>query len=174
MANPRERFLLAAFLAALGMACGIFGWVAFSRVLQAQNTALEQKRQKLRTLSRWLDNQEAWQAKGQWLEACALPSYAGPETEAAFVQTIQAALGRRKIEILEQRMQEARSRGHLVEVPIGLVLSAPLEELIGWLHETQQIDSFRAIIHSKFKSDAGHSEIRAEITLVQFYAKPES
>jgi hypothetical protein len=172
MPNNRERVLLVVFLSALAIAGGALGWSVFSRALHEQAAVLERKREKLQSLVRWIDEKDTWQAKGKWIEAHPPPSYAGPETEAEFVQTIQGALGKRQIEILEQRMQETRPSGNLVEVQIDLVLSASLETLISWLHETQQIDSFRAITHAKLKSDADTSKIRAEISLVQLYAKP--
>jgi hypothetical protein len=172
MPNKRERILLIIFLSALGLALGTLGWTSFSRILKEQKVTLERKHEKLRSLTRWIDHKDAWKAKGEWIEAHKPPAYAGPKTEAAFVQTVQGMLGNRQIEILEQRMRETHPRGKFLEMQIDLVLSASLENLVSWLHETQQIDAFRAVIHAKLKSDADTSKIRAEISLVQFYAKP--
>ena len=174
MPNKRELVLLVTFLAALGIAGGAMGWTSFSRILKEQKVTLGLKHEKLQSLNRWIENKEAWKAKAKWIETHAPPAYAGPETEAAFVQTIQGSLGKQQIEILEQRMQETRPRGKFVEMQIDLVLSGPLEDLVNWLHETQQIDAFRAAVHAKFKSDADTSKIRAEISLVQFYSRPGS
>lgn len=172
MPRNRERLLLFAFLSALAVAAGAVGWGEFSKSFRSQNAALGQRREKVKSLIHWIEGRETWQAKGHWMDGHPAPSYIGPETEAAFFQAIQESLAGSNVDIVEQKIRETKPSGRMVEVQIDLVLVSSLEHLIKWLHKTQGIDSYRAITHFKIKSDADNFKIRAEVSLVQYFAKP--
>lgn len=174
MKSKREFFLLLIFLGALAVGGGIIGWSNLSRRLDVQKSILKQKEAELDQTRFWLEKEALWQAKHSWLTAHPPPQYKGPETDAAFVQEIQASLGNSKIEIVEQRIEETRDGGGMVEVGINLVLSSPLEQLIRWLYETQKVDAFRMVTRIKLKSDADDTKIRTEISLVQLYNKSDT
>lgn len=174
MKNKRELVLLLIFLGALAVGGGVIGWSNLSRNLQAQKTLLKQKETELDQTRFWIEKEETWLAKNEWLAAHPPPQYRGPETDAAFVQEIQTSLGHSKIEIVEQRIEETKAEGGMVEVGISLVLSSPLEQLVRWLHETQKIDAFRTVTRIKLKSDADDTKIRTEISLVQLYNKSDT
>lgn len=172
MRSRRETVLLLVFLGALAIAGMGMGWAFFSRHLAQQKAVLLQKEAMLKEAQSWLGEEEAWKAKGGWLKANPAPPYRGPETDAGFVQDIQASLARADIEIVEQKIQETKPAGGMVEVQIDLVLSSPLEKLVRWLFETQKAGIFRVVSRIKLQSDADEAKIRTEISLIQLYEKP--
>lgn len=171
MRNKREAMLLAVFLAALFCAVAVISWRVFNRSLDNQKALLKQKIQALEEANNWIAEKDQWTAKGKWLEDHPPPPYEGAQTDAAFIDGVQASLARNGVEIIEQRPQEAQMGNRMVEVGINLVLSAPLEKLVRWLHDTQKTDAFRIISRIRLKSDADDSKIRAEVSLVQLYGK---
>ena len=174
MTNSRERILLLLFLSALFVGGGIIGWRSFSRHLQEQRTLLEQKQTQLEEARLWLNEKERWLSREQWVEGNRPPAYAGQQTEAAFVQEMQASLASHSVEILEQRIEGTLAAGTLMETKVDFVTSAPLENLIRWLHTIQSPEAFRSVDHIKLKSDENNTKIRAEISLVQFHEKSGS
>lgn len=173
MPNKRERTLLALFLVALLVAGGGLAWRGFSRHLEGQRSLLDEKNTQLAEARQWLAEKEQWMAKKNWMSANHPPVYEGQQSEATYVREMQAAFAQNKIEIQEQRIQETRLGADLIEVQIDLVLSASLENLISWLHQSQPPSAFRTVQHIRLKSDEGNSKIRAEISVVQLYEKPE-
>jgi len=169
MNNRREILLLAAFLGALLIAVGAFGWKRFSGVLDAQKDQLRQKQLLLTEAANWVQEQDLWKKKGEWLDANPLPVYAGQPTEAAFIQEIQASLNTAGIEIRNQTPKEAQHKGQFVEVGVDLSLTAPLEKLVRWLFEVQKPGSYRVFNRIDLKSDADQTKIQAEISLIQLY-----
>lgn len=174
MANNRERVLLALFLGALCIGGGLIGWRAFSGHLAAEKKRLAQKEVQLIEARRWLEEEETWLARESWLSENPPPPYAGPQTDAEFVRQTQASLAASQIEIVEQRIQETVSGSRFVEAGIDLTLTAPLENFVRWLHETQQVDSGRVIRRIKLKSDEADAKMKAEVSLMQLYEKPNA
>ena len=166
----RERILLFVFLAALLVAGGAIGWKYFSRSLQSRSEILAQKESQLQEDRRWLAEKDKWRSRMDWIASTPLPPYEGERTDAAFVQEVQSTLATHGVEIVNQRFQETRSSDDLVEVAVDLTLNCPLENLVHWLRDIQQIGSYRTIPHLRLKSDASNSQIRAEVTLTQLYA----
>ena len=172
MTNNRERVLLVLFLSALVIGGGLIGWRTFSGHLAAEKKRLVQKENQLIEARRWLDEEEIWLARESWLSENLPPPYEGPQTDAEFVRETQASLASSQIEIVEQRIQETAVGARFVEAGIDLVLTAPLENFVRWLHETQKIDSGRVIRRIKLKSDEADAKMKAEVSLVQLYEKP--
>lgn len=172
MNNRRELLLLAAFLGALLIAVGAFGWKRYSAALAAQREEMRQKQLLLSEAANWVQEQDIWKKKGDWLAANPLPAYAGQPSEAAFVQEIQASLNTAGIEIRNQTPKEAEHKGRLVEVGVDLSLTAPLEKLVRWLFEVQKPGSYRVFNRIDLKSDADQTKIQADISLIQLYNQP--
>lgn len=168
--HKRERILLLSFLAALLAASGAIGWKWFSQNLRNRTEILAQKESQLQEARHWLSEKDKWQARMDWIASTPLPPYEGERTDAAFVREVQSSLAAHGVEIVDQRLQETRSSGELAEVSVDLTLNCPLENLVHWLRDTQQIGAYRTIPHLRLKSDASNSQIRAEVTLTQLYA----
>lgn len=167
--NRREQILAGVFLAAILGAAGIFAWLKASQHWQTQRRLLELKREQIAEAQSWLDSREEWLARDRWVAATAPTLYEGQKTEADFFQSIQTSLDQYGVKIVEQRIQETKGGGGGVFVGIDLTLDSPLENLIRWIHTVQQPAAFRMLSRVRLKSDPATANIRAEISLRQYF-----
>lgn len=169
--NKRESFLLILFLAAgLGMGC-VFGARWFGAQVAEHRQRLAMERNTLEELRRWVAEKDQWTSIDLWLRDNPPPAYDGEQSESEFVEETQRKLAQAGIQILDQRLLETITEGDLAEVGVELVISAPLEPLLRWLHSTQQPGAFREIRGMQLKSDADNLTIRSELTLVQYFQR---
>ncbi len=169
MASNREQALLVFFLGAVIVAGGAFGGNAALKHIRSQEKILQQKEAQLVEIKQWLEEKPDWEARGNWLVENPLPTYESQQTEALFVQEIQASLSRQGIEIVEQRLQEPKMARDIAEVGIDMVIQGSLEQLVRWLHDVRRVKQYRAIREIRLKSDPKTSLMRVEVSVIRFY-----
>lgn len=172
MGSKREKLLLVAFVSALLLAGGVIGGSFLVGTIKGQRALLAQRQIRLEEAEAWNADREMWLSRGEWLKQHPLPTYDGQQSEAAFVQEIQASVSAGGIEIVEQRIQESSSQHGIVEVGIDLVVQSGLEPFVRWLHDIRRAGAYRAIRHVRIRGDGQGSTIRAEVSIVRYYETP--
>jgi len=172
--NKRER-LLAISLAVVLTGIGLLVFQSWSAAhIAARRSQLATLRDNLAELNRWVSQEEFWLAKGRWLDANHPPAYRAEDSKSAFVEWSQKSSHQAGLAMSDLRLTGESASDGVVEVGISLVLTGRLEQLVRWMHQAQDVGTFREIRNIKVTSDADNSKVRAEVLLVFLSEMPSA
>jgi hypothetical protein len=165
-----ESLLLGVFGIVIVVLFLILGWQALQRGLTGQRQRAAALQGQLDELSQWVGQEAVWQERGRWLMENPLPLWQREASESGLVQELQTTLARAGINIINQSLAGTEQFGDFFAVTVQLTLRATTEELVRWLHATQQPGEFTQIEQLNLRADSEQPNLRAEVRLTRFFS----
>lgn len=166
--NPNEQKLIAIVsLALLVIANGML----LSFLLKKQKTArstVDQAKMEKKDTQLWLNEQNLWQTRQQWLTANQ-PQSTGQENTKLLTEIVGSAR-KNNLEIQEQQLVGFLPTAYYKEATVKLKVTGTLQNLVTWLVQLQQPTNFQAISSFNLRSDTDTTKVRCELQLSRRYA----
>jgi hypothetical protein len=164
-----ESLLLSIFGAAILILLLLLGWQSLQRGLSGQRQRAAALQGQLDELQQWVGQEALWRTRGEWLAAHPLPLWQREASESGLVQDLQNSLAGASINIINQSLAGTEQFGDFFAVTVQLTLRATTEELVRWLHATQQPGEFIQIQQLNLRADNEPPNLRAEVRLTRYF-----
>ena len=166
--NPNEQRLIAIIsLALLVVVNGMFLSFLFKKQKTARSTVAQAKLEQKDT-QLWLQEQNFWQTRQQWLTANQ-PHSTGQEDTKLLTEIVGSAR-KNNLEIQEQQLIGMTPMPYYKEAAVRLKVTGTLQNLVTWVVQLQQPTNFQTISSFNLRSDADTTKVRCELQLSRRYA----
>jgi len=156
--SKKELRLLVAFLATIFVAGNVLvlkGYLSSLKTARARIAAVSSQRESVDLL---LSDRDYWEERERWLEEHQPQLDDAGASLGSLIETLQKGARENGITILEQTIVEPSGKSRYHQASVRLKLTAPMEEMIGWLAGIQAPERFYVISQFALSVDTRSKE----------------